>query len=193
MIYLDISFITIRDQELLFKRLKELMGEVSVRLDKVLIDIDYKWNENISVIDWYTNIYNFLLHNIQLSINKINYYFIINVKEYTKEKVYDYVIIKGACVYFLTKLFNLLEPFCINNKPMLELLEKNNKILEEFKSKIYITFNGTLDKFIKSNIQNKETNLQIQKIHTDSKSLFWLFDSCCNKLDSLDVYTFLAN
>jgi pimeloyl-ACP methyl ester carboxylesterase len=62
-----------------------------------------------------------------------------------------------------------------------------------FKSKIYITFNGTLDKFIKSNMQNKETNLQIQKMHTDSKSLFWLFDSCCNKLDSLDVYTFLAN
>ena len=192
MIYLDNLFITNEHQKMLFENLKELLNEITFRLDKLLINVQYKWIEDINIIDCYTNIYKFLVHNLSICINKINYYLVTNVKEYTKEKVYDYVIIKCICVYFLNKLFNLLVPFSKNNKIIEDLIDQNNKVLVEFKNRLYNVFNIILNKFINCNINNKETNLQIHKLHDECKSLFWLFNTCCNKPETLDVYTFLV-
>ena len=69
-----------------------------------------------------------------------------------------------------------------------------DKVEEYFLSPrdFFFDSNGKLFVLWASNINNKETNLQIHKLHDECKSLFWLFNTCCNKPETLDVYTFLV-
>ena len=60
MLYINNFILSEDKQEILFNTLKELVNEIHIRLNKLLINVTYNWNDNISIIECYENIYDFL-------------------------------------------------------------------------------------------------------------------------------------
>jgi hypothetical protein len=177
--------ISSEEQILLFNQIQNLKENIFKHIHKFKINfVHYVKEDNITVKQYYKNIYSFLNDTINSSIKILNLCF-KDLTTFDYQTIFNTIVIYGVSVYYLNELFQ--------NKLLLRVLKPatvkivKQKIQNELKDNFYISFKKLVFQFLLNGNIIQSENVEENQYFKDCNTFNLVLKDCCENIENIEV------